>query len=161
MDHHRQVGVIEDPTLQEEHFAATGFLGWGTDHLERDPKFLNHFFESKGSAHGGCCDQIVPTGMTHDDADSPESELVGGAIQAHPTATAQANPITYITPDAPPFLVIHGDNDPWVPYGQSVIFVDALRQANVPVTFYTVRGGGHGGFNDPAILPLVDTFLHA
>ena len=105
--------------------------------------------------------QRLPTGMTHDDADSPESELVGGAIQAHPTATAQANPITYITPDAPPFLVIHGDNDPLVPYGQSVIFVDALRQANVPVTFYTVRGGGHGGFNDPAILPLVDTFLHA
>lgn len=103
--------------------------------------------------------QRLPTGMTHDDADSPESELVGGAIQAHPAATAQANPITHITPDAPPFLVIHGDNDPLVPYGQSMIFVDALRQANVPVTFYTVRGGGHGGFSDPAILPLVDAFL--
>ena len=105
--------------------------------------------------------QRLPTGMTHDDADSPESELVGGAIQAHPAATAQANPITHITSDAPPFLVIHGDTDPLVPYGQSVIFVEALRQANVPVTFYTVVGGGHGGFSDPAIMPLVDVFLHA
>jgi acetyl esterase/lipase len=105
--------------------------------------------------------QRLSTGMTHDDADSPESELVGGAIQAHPEATAQANPITHITSDAPPFLVIHGDADPLVPYGQSVIFVEALRQANVPVTFYTVTGGGHGGFSDPAIVPLVDVFLHA
>ncbi len=103
--------------------------------------------------------QRMPDGMIHDTPDSPESELIGGAIQAHPTATAQANPITHIQADAAPFLVIHGDHDRLVPYAQSVIFVDALRKARVPVTFHTVVGDGHGGFDDPAIPPLVDQFV--
>ncbi|MFM7679946.1 MAG: alpha/beta hydrolase fold domain-containing protein, partial [Roseiflexaceae bacterium] len=67
--------------------------------------------------------QRLPHGMVHDGADSPESELIGGAIQAHPHATAQANPMTHIRGDAAPFVVIHGDADPLVPYGQSVILV--------------------------------------
>lgn len=103
--------------------------------------------------------QRLPDGMIHDTPDSPESELIGGAIQAHPAATAQANPITHIQADAAPFLVIHGDHDRLVPHGQSEIFVDALRKARVPVTFYTVAGGGHGGFTDTTILALVDQFI--
>lgn len=104
-------------------------------------------------------DQRLPDGMVHNPADSPESELIGGAIQAHPDATAQANPITHIRADACPFLVIHGNHDRLVPYAQSVIFVDALRATGVPVTFYTVTGGGHGGFDDDAIATHVDAFL--
>lgn len=103
--------------------------------------------------------QRLPHGMVHDDADSPESELVGGAIQAHPQATAQANPITHVRSDAAPFVVIHGDADPLVPYGQSVILVEALQRAGIPVTFYTVAGGGHGGFTDLRIMGVVDAFL--
>jgi len=103
--------------------------------------------------------QRLPHGMVHDGADSPESELVGGAIQAHPQATAQANPITHVRSDAAPFVVIHGDADPLVPYGQSVILVEALQRAGVPVTFYTVAGGGHGGFTDLHIMGVVDAFL--
>ena len=56
----------------------------------------------------------------------------------------RANPVTYVTPEAPPFLIVHGDRDPLVPYGQSLLLVDALRAAGVPVTFYTVVGAGHG-----------------
>lgn len=103
--------------------------------------------------------QRLPEGMIHDGADSPESELVGGAIQAHKAATARANPITYVSADAPPFLVVHGDADPLVPYGQSVLLVDALKRANVPVDFYTVNGGGHGGFTDPMVPTLTQQFL--
>lgn len=103
--------------------------------------------------------QRLPDGMIHDTPDSPESQLVGGPIQQHPAQVARANPITYVTSDAPPFLVVHGDSDPLVPYGQSVLLVDALRAADVPVTFYTVAGAGHGDFSDPQIPVLVDEFL--
>ena len=101
----------------------------------------------------------LPEGMVHDAADSPESQLVGGPIQEHPAEVARANPATYVTPDAPPFLIVHGDRDPLVPYHQSTLLAAALRVAGVPVTFYTVAGGGHGNFDDPRIGSLVQTFL--
>lgn len=103
----------------------------------------------------------LPTGLEHDPADSPESELVGGAIQEHPDLVAAANPITYVTGDAPPFLIIHGDRDPLVPHHQSVLLEAALRAAGVPVQFYTVPGGGHGGFTDPQVFILTQAFLTA
>jgi len=101
----------------------------------------------------------MPEGMVHDTADSPESELVGGPIQEIPDKTARANPITYLTSNAPPFLIIHGDKDPLVPYHQSVLLNNALKSAGVPVTFYTVRNGGHGGFKDPKVASLTRDFL--
>lgn len=101
----------------------------------------------------------LPNGMLHDPADSPESELIGGAIQGNREKTARANPITYVTPDDPPFLICHGDKDPLVPYHQSVLLEAALKQAGVAVTFYTVEGGGHGGFKDPKVTQLTREFL--
>jgi len=93
----------------------------------------------------------LPAGQVHNTPDSPESQLVGGRIHDNPDNLRRANPITYITRDAPPFLVIHGDRDPLVPHHQSELLVAALKKAGVPVTFYTVKGGGHGGFTDPNV----------
>jgi acetyl esterase/lipase len=103
--------------------------------------------------------QRPPDGMIHDAPDSPESELVGGPIQEHPDRVARANPITYVTEDAPPFLIVHGDRDPLVPYGQSVLLVAALQKVGADVTFYTVKGAGHGGFTDPEVPRLTTEFL--
>jgi acetyl esterase/lipase len=100
-----------------------------------------------------------PNGMIHDGPDSPESELVGGAIQENPDRVARANPITYVTSEAPPFLIVHGENDPLVPHHQSELLADALRQAGVSVIFHTVAGGGHGGFEDPKVPELTKAFL--
>ena len=101
----------------------------------------------------------LPEGMVHDTADSPESELVGGPIQERPAEVARANPVTCVIRKAPPFLIVHGDRDPLVPHHQSTLLVAALAAAGVPVTFYTVVGAGHGGFDDPQISFLVHTFL--
>jgi acetyl esterase/lipase len=103
----------------------------------------------------------LPNGMVHDPADSPESELIGGAIQENKEKTARTNPITYITPGDPPFLICHGDQDPLVPHHQSELLAAALKQAGVPVTFYTVKGAGHGGFRDPKVPQLTQEFLAA
>lgn len=101
----------------------------------------------------------LPNGQVHDGADSPESQLVGGAIQERKAQTARANPITYITSRTPPFLIVHGDRDPLVPHHQSELLAAALEQAGVPVTFYTVKGAGHGGFTDPKVPELTRAFL--
>jgi acetyl esterase/lipase len=101
----------------------------------------------------------VPGGMVHDAPNSPESELVGGPIQERPEAVALANPITFARSDAPPFLIVHGEVDPLVPHHQSELLVAALEAAQVPVTFYTVAGAGHGGFTDSKIPEMTRAFL--
>jgi acetyl esterase/lipase len=103
--------------------------------------------------------QRLPEGMIHDPPDSPESELVGGAIQEHPDRVAEANPINYVTGDAPPFLIVHGDHDPLVPYQQSVILNNALVAQGVSVSFYTVIGAGHGDFQDPQVAKITLKFF--
>lgn len=101
----------------------------------------------------------LPYGMIHNLPDSPESELVGGLITEHPDWVAAANPVTYVTPSASPFLIVHGEDDPLVPHHQSELLATALRDAGVPTTFYTVKGGGHGGFTDPEVPRITREFL--
>ena len=101
----------------------------------------------------------LPDGLVHDVPDSPESKLVGGPIQEHKDRVAKANPITYVSKDDSPFLIIHGDQDKLVPFHQSMLLNDALEKAGVPVTFYRVEGGGHGWFRDPKVPEVTKTFL--
>lgn len=96
----------------------------------------------------------------HDSPDSPESRLVGGAIQLHAARVAQANPITFVTPDDPPFLIVHGDQDPLVPLHQSQLLHDALRKAGVSSKLHVVVGAGHGVGGDE-VDRMVDAFFDA
>ena len=55
-----------------------------------------------------------------------------------------ASPVTHATPDDPPFLLIHGDDDKVVPFECSEQFRDALQKAGVEVELVRVKGAGHG-----------------
>jgi acetyl esterase/lipase len=102
----------------------------------------------------------VPDGSVHDAPDSPESRLISGPIQQHPDKVARANPITYVSPDTPPFLIVHGDRDPVVPHHQSELLYAALKSAGVPASFYTVHGAGHGfGYQDAEVMALASAFF--
>jgi acetyl esterase/lipase len=103
----------------------------------------------------------LPDGMVHDTPQSPESRLVGGAIQEKKAEVAAASPVTYVSPGAAPFLIVHGDQDPLVPFHQSVLLADALRKAGVAVQLYPVAGAGHGGFTDPKVEILTREFFAA
>lgn len=82
--------------------------------------------------------------MDHDAADSPESQLIGAPIQDNPHLVANANPITYLSADAPPFLLMHGTADDVVIPGQSELLHAALVAAGVPSTLILLGGLGHG-----------------
>ena len=103
----------------------------------------------------------MPNGLIHDAPDSPESVLVGGAIQEHPGIVATANPITYVSRDDPVFLHIHGEKDPLVPVHQSKILHRALVEAGVASQLYVVPEGGHGGFKDSKVPQLEKAFIEA
>jgi acetyl esterase/lipase len=83
--------------------------------------------------------------LKHDPPDSPESRLIGGAIQETVAKVKRANPVLYVTKNAPPFLLAHGELDPLVPCHQSELLYEALKNAEVEVTFQKVPGAGHGG----------------
>jgi acetyl esterase/lipase len=86
----------------------------------------------------------LPGGMLHDTPDSPESRLLAARISEVPERVRQANPVTWVSAAAPPFLLVHGDRDLLVPHHQSVLLRDALAAAGVPVTLRTLPGAGHG-----------------
>jgi len=99
----------------------------------------------------------------HAAPDSPPSRLIGGDIHdpANAALVAAANPITYISDEDPPFLIVHGDIDPRVPHHQSELLHAALAAAGVPTHLVTVRGGVHGsgGFPGPLLAPLIADFF--
>ncbi len=99
--------------------------------------------------------------IDHDAANSPESLLVGGAIQENKGKVAKASPLTYITKNDPPVLMVHGDRDPLVPHGQSELFAAALKKAGITNELKTVKGGGHGNGFPPEVQDWVDGFLSA
>lgn len=94
----------------------------------------------------------------HDAAGSPESQLIGGAVQQNKDKAAKANPITYVGKDDPPFLIMHGNRDNLVPYQQSELLRDALQEAGVEVTLKIIEGAGHG-FGGPEIDRQVTAFF--
>ncbi len=108
-------------------------------------------------------DWFGPTDLTkmggmHDRPSSPEARLIGGLVQDKPGEANAANPITYVSKDDPPFLIMHGDKDPLVPLNQSELLSDALLKAKVPVELVVVKGAGHGGdqFRGGANRSLID-----
>lgn len=104
---------------------------------------------------------FLQMGGSHNDADSPESRLVGGAIQEHVEEVATANPITYVSKDDPPFLTVHGTQDRLVPYSQVVLLHEALERSDLDSTLITVNEGGHGrGFGEPVFKLLSQFFAH-
>lgn len=80
-----------------------------------------------------------------DAAAGPVGKLFGGPVQDHKELAEKANPIHYITKDAAPFLIMHGDKDNLVPLGQSRILDEALKAAKVESTLVVVKDNGHGG----------------
>jgi len=69
--------------------------------------------------------------------------------QTDQAATAKrVSPIAYVRSGLPPVFTIHGDQDQVVPYEQSVRLHKALTAAGVPNQLVTIKGGGHGQFND-------------
>src|SRR5262249_1115640 len=77
--------------------------------------------------------------------DSAVAKLLGGPVQENKEKAAKASPVTYVSKESAPFLILHGDKDPTVPYSQSEMLEEALKKAGVEVTLVNVKGAGHGG----------------
>ena len=96
-----------------------------------------------------------------DDPASAPAMLIGGPVSTHQAEAQRASPIYFVTKDAAPFLIAHGDQDPLVPLQQSTTLDAALKKAGVESTLRVVPGNGHGGpgFTSPEMIQAVVEFL--
>jgi acetyl esterase/lipase len=85
--------------------------------------------------------------LIHNSPNSPESKLVGCDISLPSCLPAirWANPIAYISPDDPPFLIRHGGVDCTVTPYSSQILHDTLLLNGISSNLVIVPGAGHGG----------------
>ena len=105
----------------------------------------------------------IDPAFAHNNADSPESLLLGQQITDVPALVQVANPETYIHSELPPFFIQHGDQDDIVPYKQSVEITAKLSKVlgSDRVSLELLPGIGHGGpgFETDENLNKVFTFL--
>jgi acetyl esterase/lipase len=88
--------------------------------------------------------QARPDAVTRaDDPGSREALLIGARPADAPAAARAASPVTYVHPDAPPFLLIHGTADRFVPVAQSTGFAAALEAAGNVVELLLLEDADH------------------
>jgi acetyl esterase/lipase/catechol 2,3-dioxygenase-like lactoylglutathione lyase family enzyme len=62
-------------------------------------------------------------------------------------ALREASPITYVNKDAPPFLLIQGDRDEFIPFSESTNLQAALQKVGVRCDIIRIPNGTHGTGN--------------
>ena len=75
--------------------------------------------------------QLTTLGAAHDRATSAASRLVGGPLREVREAALAASPLSHVSPDDPPTLLVHGTNDPVIPADQATRLDRALAAAGV------------------------------
>lgn len=109
----------------------------------------------------GRTDLTMASSQNNPSVTSSVSQLLGGAVDENQDKALKGSPLHYVHQGVPPFLIVHGDQDPRVPLKQSELLADALKKAGAEVTLFIVKGGGHGGsaFNAPEVSQTVERFL--
>lgn len=86
---------------------------------------------------------LGPDGAGSDDPSSPEALLIGGPTGQLSEAATAASPISYVSAEAAPLLLVHGLDDQLVPPQQSVLLHEALRRVGAVSELDQVESAGH------------------
>lgn len=108
--------------------------------------------------------------VAHESPASPEAIFInglslfgkGGSIKDNLDLAKKANPITYISKDTPPFLLMHGDKDSLVSPSQTEILFDALLENDIEAHRYIVKGANHADkyWYQPEVIKVIIEFLN-
>ncbi|MCH7489919.1 MAG: prolyl oligopeptidase family serine peptidase [Gemmatimonadetes bacterium] len=168
---HRQTPRFRYPAAVEDVQRAVRYVRYNAERYGIDPDQLGGW----GGSSGGHLISMLATMDGHgdpDDSDPVNRESAklqavvaqAGAFDFAATADQygdflsplidaadyrEGSPITYVTPDDPPLLLIHGDADPMVPFQQSELMLAALEEQGVETRLIRIPGGGHGANDVP------------
>jgi acetyl esterase/lipase len=118
----------------------------------------NGSWETYSSRVQAVCSYYGPTDLMsmQDGGDTAApAKFIGGSLLEKPETYKLASPVTYVTLDDPPLLMVHGQSDRVVPYAQSVKMLDAYLKLGLKVELVEVLNAGHGfqPVGDKAISP--------
>jgi acetyl esterase/lipase len=169
----------EKYNLDPERFGAIGSSAGGqlvallglTDDPPSWPKgsYLEDYTD-QSSRVSAVVDMFGPADLTSQldvsDEERARGQTVFGARGLDDPVLALYSPVTYVSPDDPPFMLIHGREDTLVPYEQSELLFRALSAAGLSVELVTVENAGHGlsrtgaGQPDPSLPQLQQMVLN-
>ncbi len=91
----------------------------------------------------------------------PYSSLIGVKLGEDEGREKAVSPITYVSKESAPILIMHGTADALVPFAQSEAFVEAYKKAGAEVLLQKFNGAGHGGpaFSQPAARDLIKAYF--
>lgn len=94
--------------------------------------------------------------------DTHTGAVIGGNVDTMPVRAEEFTAQLGVHDKMPPFLIMHGDADPAVPYQESVAFYDKISSyPGNDVDLYLVHGAGHGTpeFFQPAVQKIALDFF--
>ncbi len=101
---------------------------------------------------------FLTLGPWHEGPESGTSLLIGVAVGKDHEKALAASPVTYVSKDAPPFLIVHGERDGLVIVGQAREFYEKLTKAGVPAEL-EIRPWTDHGISDPTVTSLQYEFF--
>lgn len=106
----------------------------------------NSGYADQSSRVQAVVDMFGPADLTmeFDGANQRIGQQVFGASSNKDPILTRASPVTYISKDDPPFLILQGEKDTLVPPSQSQELYDRLKAGGVPATLVMVKNAGHG-----------------
>ncbi len=78
-----------------------------------------------------------------EDTDKVIAKFLRGTGKEKPDLYRKASPVSYVSKDDSPLLLVHGEEDKDVPFEQSVRMAGIYRQVGAPVEFIAVKNAGH------------------
>lgn len=118
--------------------------------LADDPSLDVGSFPEQSSRVQAACPWYPPTDVTSfpypsplEAAASPESLMTGKNVMLHQEEAKKACPVSFVSKDAPPFMILHGINDHTVPFAQGEILHDKLEAAGCDVKLVAIEGADH------------------
>jgi acetyl esterase/lipase len=130
--------------------SAGGHLSSLTALTANDPAFQPGFEDVDTTIRAAAPMYGVYDFCNRDGTASPDLEgllrkvVMKGDLSVDPDAWEAASPMARITPEAPPFMVVHGTNDSLVPVEQARSFVTMMRATSrQPVVYAELPGTQH------------------
>ena len=137
--------------------------------LADDPAFDEGGYLEYSSKIQAACPWYPPTDVTGfpypsplESAASRESLMLGMNVMLHQEEALKACPVSYVSKDAPPFMIIHGMNDHTVPFSQGEILHDKLEAAGCDVKLIAIEDADHADrrFFQKEIWERITKFFH-
>lgn len=160
------------PAQAEDVFCAIRYLRAHAEEMQIDPQRIGAYGSSAGghlvsllgtvdeAAFPGPCpwgtsaqvqavvNMFGPTDLTLFDLASPKNWnlalRVFGTDDPNDPIFLRASPVTWVSPDDPPFLILHGEHDRTVPLAHAQALYARLISVGVPAELVVVKNAGHG-----------------